>query len=337
MGPTLTDVAKRANVALSTASRAFSDPDRVGPDTLRKIRMIAQEVGYEPVSTRASGTAASSDHATIAVVVPDIANPVFAAFVKAAQGQGWHSRHTVVLADSDFDPDRERAAIAHLAGRVDGIAVCSSRLEADEVLELAGRVPLVLVNRVTDAADCIVSDAGEGLRQTVDYLTALGHRRVAYVQGSALSWSNRHRVAVLAELTASHDLELELELLDWQTETVDGGTAAAARVVASGATAVIAHNDLVALGVIGGARALGIRVPEDLSVVGIDDIPFAAVARPALTSISTPNARAGALSLELLGRAASGDRPAPRTIRLPTHLVVRASTGPVGARPAGIS
>ncbi|HEX4359112.1 MAG TPA: LacI family DNA-binding transcriptional regulator [Pseudonocardia sp.] len=330
MGPTLTDVAKRANVALSTASRAFSDPGRVGPDTLRKIRMIAQEVGYEPVSTRGSGAVASSDHATIAVVVPDIANPVFAAFVKAAQGQGWHSRHTVVLADSDFDPDRERAAIAHLVGRVDGIAVCSSRLAADEVVELVGRVPLVLVNRVTDAADCIVADATEGLRQTVDYLTALGHRRLAYVQGSALSWSNRHRVAVVAELAASHDLELEM--LDWQTETVDGGAAAAARVVASGATAVIAHNDLVALGVIGGARALGIRVPEDLSVVGIDDIPFAAVARPALTSISTPNARAGALSLELLGRAASGDRPAPRTLRLPTHLVVRASTGPVRAR-----
>jgi LacI family transcriptional regulator len=326
VGPTLTDVAKRANVALSTASRAFSDPGRVGSDTLRKIRMIAQEVGYEPVAPRASSAAADSGHATIAVVVPDIANPVFAAFVKAAQGQGWHSRHTVVLADSDFDPDRERAVIAHLAGRVDGIAVCSSRLDAEEVVALCGRVPLVLVNREADGADCIVTDATEGLRQTVDYLTALGHRRIAYVQGSALSWSNRHRVGVVGELAEAH--ELELDVLDWQTETVDGGTAAAARVVASGATAVIAHNDLVALGVIIGARAIGVRVPEDLSVVGTDDIPFAAVSQPALTSISTPNARAGALSLELLGRAAAGDRQPPRRLRLPTHLVVRGSTGP---------
>jgi LacI family transcriptional regulator len=334
VGPTLTDVAKRANVALSTASRAFSDPGRVGPDTLRKIRMIAQEVGYQPVAPRASGPPADGAHATIAVIVPDIANPVFAAFVKAAQGQGWHSRHTVVLADSDFDPDRERAVIAHLAGRVDGIAVCSSRLDAEEVLALCGRVPLVLVNREADGADrivadCIVADATEGLRQTVDYLTALGHRRIAYVQGSALSWSNRHRVGVVRALAEAHGLELDV--LEWQTETVDGGTAAAARVVASGATAVIAHNDLVALGVIIGARALGVRVPDDLSVVGTDDIPFAVVSQPALTSISTPNARAGALSLELLGRAAAGDRQPPRRLRLPTHLVVRGSTGPAPA------
>jgi LacI family transcriptional regulator len=96
---------------------------------------------------------------------------------------------------------------------------------------------------------------------------------------------------------------------------------------------VIAHNDLVALGVISGARALGVRVPEDLSVIGMDDIPFAAVAQPGLTSIAVPLARAGELSLELLSRAVAGERQTPRTLRLPTHLVVRASTGPIGARP----
>jgi LacI family transcriptional regulator len=329
VGPTLTDVAKRANVALSTASRAFSDPDRVGPDTLRKIREVAQEVGYVPATPRVTSAAPGTASGTIAVVVPDIANPVFAAFVKVVQGQGWHGRQTVVLADSDFDPDREREAIAHLRGRVDAIAVCSSRLDAEEVLELCGRVPVVLVNREARGADCILADATEGLRQTVDYLTALGHRRIAYVQGSARSWSNAHRVAIVRELAEAHGLDLDL--LDWQTETVAGGTAAAARVVASGATAVIAHNDLVALGVITGAAALGVRVPADLSVVGVDDIPFAAVSQPALTSIAVPMAKAGALALELLGRAASGERQAPRLVRLATHLVVRASTGPVRA------
>jgi len=328
MGTTLTDVAKRANVALSTASRAFSEPDRLGPATLRKVLQVAQEIGYEP--PRLAGATEETASVTVAVVVPDIANPVFGGFVKAAQGQGWHSRHTVVLADSDFDPDRERAVIAHLRGRVDGIVVCSSRLDADEVIELSGRRPLVLVNREAPGVDCIVADATGGLRQTVDYLAALGHRRIAYVQGSASSWSNAHRVDVVRGLAAEHNLELEM--LGWQTETTEGGVAAAARVVASGASAVIAHNDLVALGVISGARALGVRVPGDLSVVGTDDIPFAAVAEPALTSISVPMARAAELSLELIGRAAAGDRPTPRTLRLPTHVVVRASTGPVSAR-----
>ena len=312
MGPTLTDVAKRANVALSTASRAFSDPDRLGPDTLRKILAVAQELGYVPPAKAAEPV--EQESVTIAVVVPDIANPVFSGFVKAAQGQGWHNRHTVMLADSDFDPDREREVIRHLRSRVDGMAVCSSRLDADEVLELCGRVPAVLVNREAAGADCIVADATQGLRETVDYLTALGHRRIAYVQGSARSWSNAHRVEIIRRLAAEHDLDLEL--LDWQTETVAGGTAAAARVVASGASAVIAHNDLVALGVMSGAAALGVRVPEDLSVVGMDDIPFAAVAQPGLTSIAVPLARAGTLAMELLGRAVAGERSTPRTQRL---------------------
>ena len=329
MGPTLTDVAKRADVALSTASRAFSDPGRLGPDTLRKVRSVAQELGYSPAPRVVEPV--SEFAATIAVVVPDIANPAFSAFVKAAQGQGRRGRHTVVLADTDFNPDREREAIEHLRGRVDGVVVCSSRLDAEEILALCGRTPVVLVNREAAGADCIVADASEGLRQTVDYLTALGHRRVAYVQGSAHSWSNGHRVQLVRALAEEYDLELEM--LGWQTETVAGGSAAAARVVASGASAVIAHNDLVALGVIAGARALGVRVPDDLSVVGADDIPFATVAEPSLTSISVPLARAGELSLELLTRAVAGDQQTPRTLRLPTHLIVRSSTGPAAARP----
>ncbi|MGI3228273.1 LacI family DNA-binding transcriptional regulator [Streptomyces sp. GTA36] len=99
MAPTLTDVAKRANVALSTASRAFSDPQRLGPETLRKVLEVAQELGYEPPPPPRPAEL-PTDTATVAVVVPDIANPVFGAFVKAAQAQGWHRGQTIVLADT---------------------------------------------------------------------------------------------------------------------------------------------------------------------------------------------------------------------------------------------
>ena len=329
MSPTLTDVAKRASVSLSTASRAFSDPKRLGPETLRKILEIAQELGYEPPQGRPTESY-DQDAATVAVVVPDVANPVFGAFVKAAQSRGWHSRQTVVLADTDFDPDREREAIEHLCGRVAGLVVCSPRLDAEDVIALCGRTPVVLVNREATGADCVLADATDGLRQTVDYLAALGHRRIAYVQGSQHSWSNSHRVDVTRRLTA--EAGLDLEVLGWQSETVAGGTAAAASVAASGASAAITHNDLVALGVIAGARDLGVRVPEDLSVVGIDDIPFAGVSHPSLTSIALPMAHAGSVSLELLGRTLTGEQRAPRTVCLPTQLVVRGSTGPVSAR-----
>ncbi|WP_326613107.1 LacI family transcriptional regulator [Streptomyces scopuliridis] len=329
MAPTLTDVAKRANVALSTASRAFSDPDRLGPQTLRKVLAVAQELGYEPPVARLAEPPAEGETATVAVVVPDIANPVFGAFVKAAQGEGWHRRQTVVLADTDLSPDREREVIAHMRDRADGLIVCSPRLEAEEILDICGRTPVVLVNRETTGADCVIADAAHGMRQAVEYLAALGHRRIAYVQGMQRSWSNAHRVELIRVETERAGLGLEL--LGWQAETVAGGTAAAASVMASGASAVITHNDLMAFGVIAGARALGLAVPEDLSVIGVDDIPFAEVSQPSLTSIAVPMAKAGALSLDLLGQIIAGERQTPRMLRLPTQLIVRGSSGPAAS------
>ncbi|TLS46584.1 LacI family transcriptional regulator [Streptomyces montanus] len=332
MTPTLTDVAKRANVALSTASRAFSEPQRLGPETLHKVVEAAQQLGYEPTPPRPAWTA-PSDIATVAVIVPDIANPVFGTFVKAAQARGWHRRQTIVLADTDFDPDHEREVITQLSGRSAGLVVCSPRLDAEDVLALCGDTPVVLVHRETTAADCVLADATDGLRQTIEYLSALGHRHIAYVQGSQHSWSNGHRVDLVRAL--AEEAGLELEVLGRQSETVAGGTAAAAGVIASGASAVIAHNDLVALGVIAGARQLGVRVPDDLSVVGIDDMPLAETAQPSLTSIVVPMHRAGSLSLDLLAQSIAGERREPRTLRLPTQLVVRGSTGPVTGRTGG--
>ncbi|WP_368396915.1 LacI family DNA-binding transcriptional regulator [Streptomyces sclerotialus] len=329
MSPTLTDVARHAEVALSTASRAFSDPGRLRPETLRKVLAAAQELGYRPAAPRASEASAGRADTTVAVVVPDIANPVFGAFVKAAQNARVPQRQTVVLADTDFDPDRERALLTRLRDQADGLVVCSPRLPADEVLTLCGRTPAVLVNRETTGTDCVLAEAEDGLRQAVEHLAALGHRRLAHVPGTRHSWSSARRAELVRAQAAR--VGLEVELLGRQSETVAGGTAAAAGVIASGASAVITHNDLMALGVITGARALGVRVPEELSVVGIDDIPFAAVAHPALTSIAVPMDRAGTLSVDLLARAVAGDRQTPRVLRLPTQLVVRGSTGPAPA------
>ncbi|MFF5565218.1 LacI family DNA-binding transcriptional regulator [Streptomyces sp. NPDC012623] len=275
---------------------------------------------------RGGGPPAEGESATVAVVVPVIANPVFGAFVKSARGEGWHRRQTVVLADTDLNPDREREVIAHLRDRVDGPIVCSPRLGAAELLDVYGRPPVVLVNRETAGADCVIADAAHGMRQTIEYLAALGHRRIAYVQGARRSWSNGHRVELIRAETERSSLELEL--LGRQAETVAGGTAAAASVMASGASAVITHNDPMALGVIAGARALGLRVPDDLSVVGVDGIPFAEVSQPSPTSIAVPMAEAGALSLDLLGQVLAGERSTPRLLRLATQLIVRGSNGP---------
>lgn len=328
MNPTLTDVAQRAGVSLSTASRAFSDPDRIGRDTLRRIITAAEEIGYVASAGRRSRSGLPTRSATVAMIVPDIGNPVWAGFVKAAQAHGWNRRQTVVLTDTDGSPDREREIIGELHERVDGFVVCSPRLPAHDIVELCGDTPLVLVNRTSNETNSVVPDAADGLRQALEYLRVLGHEHVAYAQGSPLSWSNQTRVEAIKQLADQADIELEV--LGWQAETVAGGQAAAASVVASGATAVIAHNDLMALGIMSGAAALGVEVPGELSVVGIDDTPLAEVGRPTLTSIQVPMSRAGVMSIDMLHQQLTAETPAePRTITLPTQLVVRQSTGPV--------
>lgn len=330
MAPTLTEVAQRAGVSLSTASRAFSEPDRIAQDTLDRVVRAAEEIGYVASAPRRQrGGRRPTRSTTVAMVVPDLANPIIASFVKAAQAHGWYRRQTLVLTDADGSPDREREILGELHGRVDGFIACSPRLPAHDIVELCGDAPLVLVNRDSEEVPSVLADAEHGLRQAIEYLRVLGHERVAYVQGNQLSWSNEHRVAAAQRLAEEHDVELDV--LGWHAETMAGGNAAAASVVATGATAVIAHNDLVALGIVDGAAQLGLSVPEDLSVIGIDDTTLASVAKPQLTSIQVPMSRAGVLSIDLLHGLLSQDDEqdaTPRTVHLPTQLVVRGSTAP---------
>ncbi|MEV5834456.1 LacI family DNA-binding transcriptional regulator [Nocardia sp. NPDC052112] len=329
MAPTLTEVAQRAGVSLSTASRAFSAPDRIGPDTLARIIAAADEIGYRAATPTHAG-ATRSIASTVAVVVPDITHPVFASFVKAAQAQGWHRRQTVLLTDTDGSADREREMIGELQGRVDALVVCAPRLPAADIAQLAGDTPIVLVNRLSSGCDCVVADSEDGIRQAIDYLVALGHEHLAYVQGSQQSWSNERRVAAVEELCAARNVQLSV--LGWQQETLAGGHAAAASVIATGASAVMTHNDPMAIGVMNGVRKMGLSVPDDLSIIGIDDSPLAELAHPALTSVNVPMARAGVLSLDLVHRRAAEPDTEHREVHLPTQLVVRASSGPTRDR-----
>jgi LacI family transcriptional regulator len=329
VAPTLTEVAKRAGVSLSTASRAFSSPERISQETLGRVIAAADEIGY----SAARGVEIRQSATTVAVVIPDIANSVFASFVKSAEAQGWPRRQTVVLTDTDGSSDREREVVGDLQSRVDALIVCAPRLPAEDIVQLAGDTPLVLVNRLSDDCDCVVADSEHGMRQAVDYLFALGHTHISYVQGSPQSWSNAQRVKAVEELCRERGVRVDV--LGWQQETLAGGHAAAASVVATGASAVIAHNDPMAIGVINGVRTMGYSVPGDLSVIGIDDSPIAQLCHPTLTSISVPMARAGVVSTDLVLQRAAEPDAAPRVVHLPTQLVVRESTGPAHDRVFG--
>lgn len=324
MNPSLTSVAQRAGVSLSTASRAFSQPDRIGTDTLARIRAAAEDLGYRTPSAKTG-----SQPLAIAVVVPDVSNPIWADFVKSAQSQAFFSSNILVLVDGDGAAERERNLVSNLVGRVNAFIIGAPRHDPDELVDLCQGAPVVLVNQTSERCHCVVADNESGLRQSIDYLHALGHTHLAYLQGSPQSWSNARRVRAVSTLTAERDMELSM--LGWQHESAAGGNAAAATVLASGATAVITHNDPMALGMVQGLRSLGASVPGDISVIGTDRSTWTEQTNPELTTIEVPLRRAAILSTNLIAELTDPkhdrDSGHPRIEHLTTQLVVGHTSG----------
>lgn len=316
---TLSAVATAAGVSLATASRAFKEPDRLAAATRDRVLSAAAALGYRsPVP--------STPTRTIGVIVPDIGNAVFGRLLRSVQESAWQGNHRTLLASAHEDPSRERSHLLDLAGVADGIVLCSPRQSADWIAQTAGDVPLVVVNGQVPGAAAVLMDVDQGMRQAVEHLRALGHRRIAYVPGPPASWANRRRLETVTALTDA--FALDLVVVGNQAASVQGGLAAAAPVVASGASAVVAYNDLVAVGVLAGARALGLHCPEDLSVVGIDDLDIAAAAEPGLTSVRVAVERSGALAVELLVDRMDGQALDATAVHLDSQLIVRGSTGP---------
>jgi LacI family transcriptional regulator len=319
MAATLTAVAAHADVSLATASRVFSDPGRVAAATRQRVLETAQRLGYT--------TTGQPGARTFGLIVPDIANAAFGALARSLQEYAWPGRHRLLLASTAEYADREREHIATFAAAADGLIVCSPRIGGAEIRRLTGAVPLVVINGDADDTAGIPQirmDARDGLFAAVEHLAALGHRRIAYVPGPRRAWAEAERSAAVRE--GCRERGLDLVTVGNQAATVNGGLAAAASVVAGGATAVIAYNDLVAVGVIAGARTLGRRCPEDLSVVGVDDVDLAAVMDPGLTSVRVGLERSGPLAVEALLAQLSGRALPTEPLSLGSQLIVRGST-----------
>ncbi|MGU3646278.1 LacI family DNA-binding transcriptional regulator [Microbacterium sp. C23T] len=308
-------MARRAGVSVATASRAFGEPDRLAVATRDRVLRAASDLGY------ANPQAATATR-TIGVIVPDVANPVYATLLKAIEGQAWHGRHRIVLFDADEDLRREREQIER-ARKLDGMLLCSPRLPDEDVLALVGKTPYVVINRLLEGAPCVLMDPEHGPRQAVEHLAALGHRHIAYAAGPLGSWADSRRSDTVAR--ACESFGIRLTRLSHHAASIQGGRAAAAPAAASGATAVIAYNDLVALGVEAGMSDLGRSCPDDISIVGIDDIEMAGAVTPGLTTVRMPIGRSGALAVDLLLQAMAG-APVEEAAVLNSQLIVRGST-----------
>jgi LacI family transcriptional regulator len=323
MPATIRDVARACGVHISTVSRTFSAPHLVNVDTRARVLACAEKLGYRP--NRAARALITGRTYNIGLIVADIANPFFPPLIKAAESQARKHDHLVFVADTDEDPAVEEEIVRALAKQVDGILLCSPRMSNDLIEQLSRDVPLVVVNRLVAALPTVVMDVAQGARLAIEHLTGLGHRSLGLLAGPRSSWTSREiRRAAVAAARAGR---AELTVIGPNLPTEGGGAAVAEQVRAAGLTAVLTYNDLMAIGLIEGLIEAGARVPQDISVVGIDDIMLSRLTRPKLTTVATPTAAAGRAAVDML-LAHGDDRRTTAHIHLQTELVIRDSTGP---------
>jgi DNA-binding LacI/PurR family transcriptional regulator len=325
------DVARAAGVSHSTVSRALADSPLVAADTRQRIQLIAREMGYIP-SAIARGLVTRRT-ATIGLVVTTIADPFIAEVVRGIEETALDSDYSVILCDSNADPERELTCVRTLREkRVDAIIVTSSRVGSLYVplLEQLG-VPIVLINNQHEGryVYSVRNDDRQGGWLAGEYLASLGHRRVAYVGGPPDAHSSVERLEGCRAALREHGLDIP----DNWTVPGDGRTGGGQAGVdlllqrAPHPTAVFCYNDMTAIGALQTAKAAGLRVPGDLSLVGYDDIAFAVFVDPPLTTIAQAKRALGQRAMDLALAILDGQGETGNVVLIP-HLVERASCAP---------
>lgn len=336
----LVDVAHAAGVHTGTASRALNPAtrDKVGRQTVRRVERAAERLGYVPnVMARALRTQRSY---FVALVVPDITNPLFPPIARGAAHVLGRRGYTLVLTDTNNDVEAESAQVQAMRARgVDGFIVATARL-SDPMLDglVEAAVPVVLVNRYTAAgAQAYVGgDDRRGIELCVDHLVELGHRRIVHLAGPLDTSTGRERASAFRQAMQAHRLPVTSGSVRLaQAVTAEAGLATTRRLLANNRafTAIVAANDLLALGAIDALREVGLECPRDVSVTGLNDAAFLDRMSPQLTSVRLPLHEMGAAAATTVLELIEGSRrvPATRTL-LPVEFIVRASTAPPALR-----
>lgn len=324
--PTLADVAAASGVATSTVSRALSNPGRVNAVTRERIERAAEHLNYRPNSSARTLTSGRTN--AVAVLVSDITNPFYFDIIRGTQQQLKAAGYTQILVNTEESDEFEDGILQRLRRSFDGAILAASRLTDRRLIALSSDLPIVALNRRTRGVPSVAIDTPNGVVQAVEHLVSLGHRDIVYASGPVTSWSNEARWRAFARACAEKDAAAR-RIGPFSPKQTDGAAAADA-VLNTGATACVAFNDLLAIGMLARLRERGVRVPEDISIVGCDDIFGADFCNPPLTTITAPIEHAGRVAVSmLLGRLERTATAAARTSAvLPTHLTVRASSGP---------
>jgi LacI family transcriptional regulator len=339
---TIRDVAKRAGVSISTVSRVVNQSAPVDPAPAGRVREAIATLDYRPNLLARSFRRRVTQ--TIGLVVPDNSNPFFAEIARVIEDAGFAAGYSVILCNSDLSPVKQATYVdALIAKRVDGLIIVSSGLvtcgDQPDVMRsiLQAGIPCVAVDRDLGEmpVDRILVDNEIGGEMAARFLTGLGHRHLAYVGGPSELTPSAGRMTGFLKYLETMGNEIAPVTIVPGNGRYDGGAEAARALLDRhpGLTAAFTFNDLTAIGLIGALHRAGLRVPDDFSVLGFDDIPQASTGIPALTTIAQPMREMGHISVRmLLDRIANPDVPY-RQVVLQTRLIERESARPINPRP----
>jgi LacI family transcriptional regulator len=334
MPVTLSELAKAAGVSVSTVSRALNEDSGhpVNESTKLHIKNLAKELGYRP-NMVARGLKMDRTF-TIGIIVDNIVSPFSPLIMRGIHDHLKLHNYFSVIINADWDPEAEIEAIHQLISRsIDGIIFVESWLRGtNPTLDLANK-PYVFVHRLFSGSygNSVVVDERYGARLAVEHLAQLGHRRIAFINGPEGWDASADRLAGYQDALAQLNIAFDPELVEVGTWEVQSGYPAAKKflALAERPTAIFAANDLMGLGAIYAIQESGLRVPEDIALVGYDDREIASISRPTITTVSLPCYEMGVTSAKLLLKQLDDQNDTQEPVKIRGKLIIRESCGAV--------
>lgn len=326
------DVAREAGVSTATVSHVINGTKSVTEDTRKRVLDAIKRCEYSPNAHARSLASGRSN--MLGLLISDISNPFFPEVVKAIETAAFERGYNVILLNTNYDPERAAEYVRRLSElKMAGVALMTSELDA-ELFEAITRRQVSVVFDSTDMASARMSnicvDYAAGIEEAVRHLVSLGHRRIAHIAGASRIPSGVIRREAFTDFMKRYLPDEPAPAIYEGDFRLDGGRRAASEILAGKElpTAVVAANDMMALGAMREFRKAGLSIPGDISVVGFDDIAFAALSEPPLTTVYSPRVEIGRRVVEALVTLIEHPEQKGKELRIPTHLITRDSTAP---------
>ena len=326
------DVAREAGVSTATVSHVINETKYVTDSTRQKVQSAIEKLNFYPNAHARSLASGRSN--IIGLLVSDISNPFFPELIKSIEAEAFEYGYNVMLFNTNYDAQRAADYVRRLIElKVAGVALMTAELDPALIEELIRKEVRVVFNDigiVTKFMSNIILDFSSGIEEAVRHLVSLGHERIAHIAGSSRIRSGNIRRDAFVAAMKHHFPNVQKPMVFEGDFRFESGRMAATKILGLKKipTAVVAANDMMALGAIQEFKANGLTIPQDISMVGFDDIAFASLSEPALTTVCSPRLEIGRRAVEALMTTIKNPNQPGIEIRIPTYLIVRKSTAP---------